>query len=112
MARGSPRSRNSSNWWPMSPRRDALPPVRREDGHPRHAGRGKLTAWNRQRELVGRRDPNEFPSVDGDMDAIHGHDLACSFDVALLDLFTERHHDRPEGLDELVLVSRLAELDR
>jgi len=38
--------------------------------------------------------------------------LVCTFDVALLDLFAERHHDRPESLDKLVFVSRLAELDR
>jgi hypothetical protein len=46
------------------------------------------------------------------MDPVGGHGLASPFDVALLDLFAERHHDRAEGLDDLVFVSRLAELDR
>ena len=93
------------------PGRDALSPMRWEDGHPRHAGRGKLTAWDRQRELVRRRHPHELPVVDGNVDPIDRHGLVCPFDVALLDLFAERHHDRSEGFDELVFVSRLAELD-
>ncbi len=55
---------------------------------------------------------DELPAVDCDMNTVDGHRLARTLDVALLGLLAERRADRPEGLNELVFVCRLAKLDR
>jgi len=58
------------------------------------------------------RDADELPAVDSDVNAIDRHRLPRTLEIALLGLFAERRADRPVGLEELVLVSRLPELDR
>ena len=95
------------------PGRDALSPMRRENGRPRHAdGREAHPPGIVRENWYAAATPTNSPFVDGDVDPVGGHGLACPLDVALLDLFAERHIDRPEGLDELVFVGRLAEFDR